>query len=78
MAVTQSDLNLRGVTGSALGILGMVTLLVQMKKGIPIKQMDVGSNFQHPPDGLLGITEFNLTTLVFFQITIQSSFMGNK
>lgn len=35
----------------------MVTLPVQMKKGIPIKQMDVGSNFQHPPHGLLGIKE---------------------
>ncbi len=55
----QSDLNVRGVTGSALRILSIVTLPVQMKRGIPIRRMDfyVASNFQLPAGGLLGITE---------------------
>ncbi len=54
-----SELNLLGATGSTLKILEMVTLPKQMKKGIPIKQMDfyVASNFQRPADRLPGLTD---------------------
>ena len=55
----QSDLHLRGVTGSALRILGIVTLPIRLQKGLPVKRIDffVAANFKLPADGLLGITD---------------------
>ena len=53
----QSDLNLRGVTGSALEIKGMVTLPISLIKGVPVIRMDfyVAANFHLPADGILGL-----------------------
>ena len=54
----QSDLNLRGVTGSSLDIKGMVTLPICVVKGTPAIRADfyVAANFQLPADGILGLT----------------------
>ena len=58
----QSDLNLRGVTGSALSISGMVTLPIRIKRGLPIHYLKfyVTSNFHLPADGLLGLSDMKL------------------
>ena len=57
-SLRQSDLNLRGVTGSALETVGMVTLPVTIHKGSSAVRMDfyVVTNFSVPTDGILGLT----------------------
>ncbi len=53
-----SDLNLSGVTGSALKILGKISLPISLSKNTRLVQTDfyVVSNFQLPSDGLLGLS----------------------
>ena len=54
----QGDMNLEGVTGSSLGVIGMITLPLCLGKGCSLTRMDfyVVTNFQLPSDGLLGLS----------------------
>ena len=54
----QSDLNLKGVTGSSLGVIGKTTLPLCLGKGCSLIRVDfyVVTNFQLPADGLLGLS----------------------
>ncbi|RUM27774.1 MAG: hypothetical protein DSY32_05100, partial [Aquifex sp.] len=63
-----SDLNLSGVTGSTLQILGKISLPVRLSKATQPIRTDfyVTSNFKLPSDGLLGLTAMKSHRIVIY------------